>query len=319
MNIVVLDGYTLNPGDLSWTRLEAAGKVTVYERTAPEQIADRAAHAHIVLTNKTPLTRETIAQLPNLQYIGVLATGYNIVDIAAASERGIPVTNVPGYSTQSVAQLVFSLLLELCQQVRLHSDAVRAGDWASCPDFCFTRSPLTELAGKTLGIIGYGTIGQQVARIGLAFGMKVIASATRPKTIAGLEQVTMGSNADVFALSDVISLHCPQTPETEGLINAGSIQQMKSSALLINTSRGGLIVERDLAAALNEGKLGGAGLDVLSKEPPAADNPLLGARNCLITPHIAWATFEARQRLMDTAVDNVSSFLAGAVSNAVNR
>lgn len=318
MNIVVLDGYTLNPGDLNWTKLETLGSLTVYDRSAPDEIVNRAADAEIILTNKTPLTKETIAKLPNLRYIGVLATGYNVVDIGAASERGIPVTNVPGYSTLSVAQLVFSLLLELCQQVRLHSDAVRSGEWASCPDFCFTRSPLTELAGKTMGIIGFGTIGQQVARIALAFGMNVIASATRPKTIAGLEQVRMCGSEEVFAESDVISLHCPQTPATEGLINAGTISLMKKTAFLINTSRGGLIVEGDLADALNEGRIAGAGLDVLSKEPPTADNPLTSARNCLITPHIAWATFEARQRLMETAAANLSAFLAGTEANVVN-
>ncbi|WP_072332779.1 MULTISPECIES: D-2-hydroxyacid dehydrogenase [unclassified Paenibacillus] len=319
MNLVVLDGFTLNPGDLSWAGLEALGKVTVYDRTKPEEVLSRAANTELVLTNKTPLSRETIGQLPGLRYIGVLATGYNVVDVEAAKERGITVTNVPDYGTLSVAQFVFSLLLELCQQVKLHSDAVHAGEWTRSADFCFTRSPLTELAGKTLGIIGFGTIGQQVARIGLAFGMEVVASATRPKTIPGLEQVKLMSNEEVLAVSDVVSLHCPLTRDTEGMINAGTIARMKRSAFLINTSRGGLIVENDLAAALQEGLLAGAGLDVLSAEPPPADHPLLGVPRCLITPHIAWATLEARQRLMETAVANVSAYLAGAPVNVVGK
>ncbi|PYI55133.1 D-2-hydroxyacid dehydrogenase [Paenibacillus flagellatus] len=319
MNIVVLDGFTLNPGDLSWDGLEALGSVVVYDRTSAGDIVGRASGAHVVLTNKTPITKETIEALPDLRFIGVLATGYNVVDIAAAAERGIPVANVPDYSTHSVAQLVFALLLELCQHVRLHSDAARSGEWAGSPDFCFTRAPLTELAGKTMGIIGFGAIGQQVARIAQAFGMDVIASATRPKTVAGLERVRMASNDEVFAAADVVSLHCPLTPATERLVNARTLALMKRTAFLINTSRGGLIAERDLAEALEAGTIAGAGVDVLSKEPPEADNPLLAAPNCLVTPHIAWATLEARRRLMDTAVGNVAAFVAGAPVNVVNR
>lgn len=319
MNIVVLDGYTLNPGDLNWAPLEAFGKLTVYDRTSAEQIVERASDAEIVLTNKTPLSSSAIASLPKLRYIGVLATGYNIVDVKAAAEHGIPVTNVPDYGTRSVAQLVFALVLELCQQVRLHSEAVHAGDWARSPDFCFTRSPLIELAGKTMGIVGFGTIGQQVARIAIAFGMNVIASANTPKRIEGLEQVKWGSNEEVFAEADIISLHCPLTPATEGLIQARTISLMKPGALLINTSRGGLIVERELADALHAGRIAGAALDVLTKEPPPPNNPLLAAERCIITPHIAWATYEARERLLASAANNLGSFLAGNPANVVNR
>lgn len=314
MNITVLDGYTLNPGDLSWTALEQFGELTVHDRTAPGEVATRAINADLLLTNKTPVTAETIANLPKLKYIGVLATGYNIVDVAAARAAGIVVTNVPGYSTASVAQLAFSLLLELCLRVQRHSDAVYAGQWTSSPDFCFTVSPLVELQGKTLGIVGMGDIGQAVAAIGRAFGMNIIASSRTRKPLDGVEWREL---LDLLAEADAVSLHCPLTPDTQRLIRQETIARMKPTALLINTSRGGLIDEADLAAALNDGRIGGAGLDVLSAEPPSADNPLLQARNCVITPHIAWATREARGRLMDIAASNIEAFLSGKPKNTV--
>ncbi|MEK3725532.1 D-2-hydroxyacid dehydrogenase [Paenibacillus sp. FSL H8-0034] len=317
-NIVVLDGYTLNPGDLDWGRLEQLGNVTVYDRTAVTEIVERAAHADIVLTNKTQLSAAILEQLPKLKYIGVLATGYNIVDTEAAKQRGIPVTNIPTYGTQSVAQFVFALLLELCHRVQTHSDAVHAGDWNNCPDFCFTRSPLIELSGKTMGLIGLGRIGGQVARIANAFGMRVIAvgsGRSNPTPVEGVEWVELDQ---LLAESDVISLHCPLTPTTEKLINAERLALMKHSAILINTSRGALINEQDLADALNNRRIAGAAVDVLSVEPPVPSNPLYAAANCLITPHIAWATKEARARLMGTAVDNVQSFLSGHAVHVVN-
>ncbi|TVY09414.1 D-2-hydroxyacid dehydrogenase [Paenibacillus cremeus] len=318
MNIVVLDGYTLNPGDLDWDGLRQLGELAVYDRTAPELIVERAAAADLVLTNKTPLTAATIGELPRLKYIGVLATGYNVVDTAAAAARGIPVANVPTYGTTSVAQAVFALLLELCHRVQLHSDAVHAGDWTRSPDFCFTRAPQIELAGKTLGLIGLGRIGLQTAKIAGAFGMRVVAvgsGRSKPQPVEGVEWVELD---ELLARSDVVSLHCPLTPATEKLIQAERIARMKPSALLINTSRGALIHEQDLADALNAGRLAGAALDVLSVEPPTPDNPLLTARNCVITPHIAWATKEARSRLMATAVDNARAFLSGQPVNVVN-
>ncbi|UUZ96329.1 D-2-hydroxyacid dehydrogenase [Paenibacillus sp. P25] len=318
MNIVVLDGYTLNPGDLSWKGLEELGRTVIYDRTAPDDIVERAAEADTILTNKTPLSAEVLARLPKLRYIGVLATGYNIVDTEATRERGIPVTNVPTYGTHSVVQFVFALLLELCHRVQLHSDAVHAGEWTRSVDFCFTRSPLVELAGKTIGLIGLGRIGSQTAQVARAFGMRVLASGggrTAPPKVEGVEWVELD---ELLKQSDVVSLHCPLTPATEKLLQAERISLMKPTAFLINTSRGPLIDEQALADALNEGRIAGAALDVLSTEPPKADNPLLGARNCLITPHIAWATQEARARLMETAVDNVRHFLAGEIVNTVN-
>ncbi|OAS20445.1 D-2-hydroxyacid dehydrogenase [Paenibacillus oryzisoli] len=317
--IIVLDGYTLNPGDLSWAELHQLGNVTVYDRTAPEDIVERIADADIVLTNKTPISADTIRKLDKLTYIGVLATGYNIVDTEAARERGIHVTNVPTYGTPSVAQYVFALLLELCHRVQVHSDAVHAGDWVSSPDFCFVRHPLMELAGKTLGLIGVGRIGQQTARIAMAFGMNVIAVGSGTKQPDPLDGVQWVDMSTLFTEADVISLHCPLTPQTDQLIRREWLQDMKRTALLINTSRGGLVQEADLADALNEGIIAGAALDVLSVEPPKADNPLLQARNCLITPHIAWATKEARARLIEQAVENVRSFLNGNVRNDVHR
>ncbi|MFK7691296.1 D-2-hydroxyacid dehydrogenase [Paenibacillus sp. HJGM_3] len=317
MNIVVLDGYTLNPGDLSWAALEELGDVTVYERTPSELIVERAAQADIVWTNKTPLRADVIQQLPRLKYIGVLATGYDVIDGAAAAARGIPVTNIPAYSTHSVAQFVFALLLELCHRVGAHSEAVRGGDWAASADFSFWRSPLVELYGKTLGVIGLGRIGEQTARVAQALGMHVIAS-TRSSKPAPIEGLRMVSREELLREADVVSLHCPLTPETAGMVDRAFLAQMKSSAFLINTARGKLVVEEDLAAALNNGVIAGAGLDVLSVEPPAADHPLTRAANCVVTPHIAWATKEARARLMETALDNLVAFQRGETVNVVN-
>ena len=307
--IVVLDGHTLNPGDLSWSALEALGDCTIHAHTPPAEIVARAAGAPIVLTNKTPLSAATLAALPEAKYIGVLATGYNVVDVAAARARGIPVANVPLYGTASVAQHVFALLLELTQQVGRHSASVRAGRWSESRDFCYWETPLLELSGLTLGIVGAGRIGNAVARIGEAFGMKVVF-ARRSGGRAELEQV--------LRAADVISLHCPLTDDTRHLINATTLEWMKPGTLLINTSRGPLIDDAALAAALQSGRIAGAGLDVLSVEPPPPGNPLFTAPNCLITPHIAWATRAARSRLMGTAIANVAAFLAGRPENVVN-
>ena len=318
MKLVVLDGHTLNPGDLSWDGLLGLATCEIFDRTAPRDIVTRAAGAEILLTNKVPLRGDTLAALPALRYIGVSATGYDIVDIEQASQQNIVVTNVPSYGTNSVAQMVFALLLELCNNVGLHSAAVRDGLWASSPDWCFWQSPLIELSGKTMGIVGYGRIGQRVAEIALAFGMQVIAASNRTPTNlpSGIRQ---GSVDEVFIGADVVSLHCPLQPSTRGLVDSRRIAQMKPTAMLINTSRGGLIVEEELAAALNSGRLAGAGLDVLTVEPPTASSPLIGARNCVITPHIAWATRKARSRLLDTAITNIRSWLEGRPQNVVNR
>ena len=317
MKIVVLDGYTLNPGDLSWDRLKASGDLMVYDYTEKSDIHARAVGAEILFTNKTPLTAEMMDQLPGLRYIGVLATGYNVVDVKAAAERGIIVTNIPTYGTNSVAQMVFALLLEMCHHVQLHSDAVFNSEWTNNRDFCFWKTPLIELSGKTIGIIGYGRIGRQVAQIADAFGMRVLAYDKIQGQGSDLPSFAWAPLDELLRQSDVISLHCPLFPDTAGLINQTSIAMMKSSALLINTSRGGLIVDQDLADALNSGRIAGAALDVLSVEPPPADNPLLHAINCLITPHISWATAEARSRLMDIAVDNLNSFLDGKPVNVI--
>lgn len=318
MKIVVLDGYTLNPGDLSWEGLEALGEVMIYDRTPPEQIVERSLGAEVVLTNKTPMTADTMAMLPDLRYIGVLATGFNVVDIAAARERNITVTNIPTYGTSSVAQFGFALLLELCHHVGLHHQAVSQGKWASQPDFCFSLTPLVELAGKTMGIVGFGRIGQQTAQIAAAFGMKIVVTANSRRAIEVPFEYTYVDLPELLACSDVVSLNCPLTPSTEGMIHRDNLALMKSTAFLINTSRGGLIVEQDLADALNAGRIAGAGLDVLSLEPPNDQNPLLSARNCVITPHIAWATQEARARLMEIAVQNLKAFIAGVSANIVN-
>jgi len=319
MNIVVLDGYTLNPGDLTWKDLESLGPCTVYDRTGPEEVVLRAKDAEIVLTNKTVLSSGVIKQLPKLKYIGVLATGYNIVDTEAARHRSIPVTNVPAYSTESVAQMVFAHLLNLTQHVGHHAETVRSGRWTSNPDFCYWDTPLIELAGLTMGIIGFGKIGQATTKLALAFGMKVIAyDIVTPSSPASDLPVQFVELDDIFRVSDVISLHCPLTPQTKNIINKERLELMKKTAFLINTSRGPLVDEQALAEALNNEGIAGAGLDVLSSEPPEKNNPLVKAKNCFITPHIAWATRAARERLLKVVVDNVASFLAGRCRNVVN-
>jgi glycerate dehydrogenase len=309
IQIVVLDGHTLNPGDLSWDALRSLGTLTVHDRTPPEQTVARAKSADIVLTNKTRLAAGVLAQLPKLKFVAVLATGYDVVDVKAARARGIPVANIPSYGTQSVAQHAFALLLELTQQAGHHAATARAGRWSAGPDWCYWDGALRELAGLTLGIIGAGRIGRAAGRIGEAFGMNVL-----------YHDISDGpaNFENLLRKSDVISLHCPLTPGTRHLINAQTLALMKPGALLINTSRGPLIDDDALAAALRENRLGGAGLDVLSTEPPPADHPLLSAPRCLVTPHIAWATTAARARLMGVAVENVKAFLAGAPRNIVN-
>ncbi|MFH1716313.1 MAG: D-2-hydroxyacid dehydrogenase [Planctomycetota bacterium] len=317
VRIVVLDGFTLNPGDLTWKGLEELGQCTIYDRTAPDETVQRADGAEIVLTNKTLLSCETIERLAALRYIGVLATGYNVVDVEAARKRGIPVTNVPAYGTDSVAQMVFAHLLNLTQNVGHHARTVREGRWCSEPDFCYWDTPLVELRGLTMGIIGFGQIGRAVAKLAVAFGMKVVAYDVA-QSLQMPEGCTMVTIEDVFRRADVVSLHCPLTPETGNLINEHTLGLVKSTAFLINTSRGPLIDEPALAEALDGGKLAGAGLDVLSSEPPDEQNPLLRARNCYITPHIAWATRAARERLLNIAVQNVAAFLDGRAKNVVN-
>lgn len=315
--IVVLDGYTENPGDLSWEGLERLGEVTVYDRTAPEEAAERIGGASLVLTNKTPITREVLESCGNVRYIGVLATGYNVVDVQAARERGIVVTNIPAYGTEAVGQYAIALLLEICSQVGHHSRAVHEGRWESCRDFCFWDYPLIELAGKTMGIVGFGRIGRTVARIAQALGMNILACANHPNPAYENESCRYASLEEVLAQSDVISLHCPLTKETEGLINRDTIGKMKDGVILLNNSRGPLVVEEDLAEALKTGKVYAAGVDVVSTEPIRGDNPLLAAPNCFITPHISWAPRETRQRLMDIAVQNLKSYLEGRPENVV--
>jgi len=317
LRIVVLDGFTLNPGDLSWKSLEELGECAIYDRTAPEDTVQRADGAEIVLTNKTVLSSDIIERLAKLQYIGVLATGYNVVDAEAARKRGIPVTNVPTYGTDSVAQMAFAHLLNLTQNVAHHAQTVSNGRWCSAPDFCYWDTPLVELRGLTMGIIGFGRIGQATAKLALAFGMKVIAYDITPP-VEMPEVCEMVKLDDVFRLADVISLHCPLTPQTENIVNEQHLALMKKTAFLINTSRGPLVDEQALAEALNNERIAGAGLDVLSEEPPGENSPLLKARNCYITPHIAWATHAARQRLLQVVVDNAASFLAGKPRNVVN-
>lgn len=319
MKIVVLDGYTLNPGDLSWDALRELGDCTVYDRTPEEKVVERAADAEIVLLNKTIMSRESIESLPKLRYIGVLATGYNIVDVEAAGDRGIPVCNVPTYGTTAVAQMVFALLLELCHHVQRHSDAVKEGRWSAQPDYCFWDYPLIELAGKTMGIIGFGRIGRQTAKIANAMGMTVIAHDPFEKDPPDYPGFRWAGFDELLRESDVVSLHCPQTKENTGMINMKSLSKMKKSAFLINASRGGLVVDADIAEALRTGTIAGAAVDVVSsREPPSPDNPLLYARNCIVTPHIAWAAKESRERLMETAVENVRLFQQGKTQNMVN-
>ena len=317
MNIVVLDGYTLNPGDLSWDALQQLGSCIIHDRTPPEQVVERARNAEVVLTNKALLPRDAIAALPKLKYIGVLATGYNVVDIAAAKERGIPVANIPDYGTHSVAQFTFALLLELAHHVGHHAQSVSDGRWVRSADFCYWDSPLIELHGLTFGVIGFGKIGRATAKLADAFGMKVlIHNRSRPAEFpAHYEFVSLD---ELLARSDVVSLHCPLTPENKQFINAERLARMKPTAFLLNTSRGPLLDEAAVANALNSGKIAGAAVDVVSVEPPKADNPLLTAKNCLVTPHIAWATRAARARLMDIAVENIRAFIAGTPRNVVN-
>lgn len=318
MRIVVLDGFTMNPGDLEWQALAALGALEVYERTPAELVVPRARGADVVLTNKTALGAAALAALPELRFVGVLATGYNVVDLAAARARGVAVSNVPAYSTRSVQQMAFALLLELTQKCGAHDRAVKEGAWARCEDFMFQFGPLTELDGLTFGVLGFGTIGRAVAQTALSFGMRVLAaSRSRPAPLP--EGVEWTGDVDaLFRRSDVLSLHCPLTPQTERVVCARTLALMRPSALLINTGRGGLVDEAALAAALCEGRLAGAGVDVLSTEPPNPDNPLLKAPNCVITPHCAWATRAARQRLLDVTVANVRAFQAGRPINVVN-
>lgn len=318
MKTTILDGYTLNPGDLSWHDLERLTACTIYDRTTPEQIVERCKNANIIMTNKVPITAEAMDQLPSLEYISVMATGFNVVDVVAAKERNIIVSNAAGYSTHSVVQLTMAFILELFSKTAAHSASVKDDmKWASQPDFSYTLGPINELGGKTLGIVGYGTIGKEVAKIALAFGMKVLANK---RNMAGdlPKGVDWASLEEIRDKSDVISLHAPQNKNTEGMVNVDFLKGMKPNAILINTARGGLVVEDDLANALNDGIIAGVGLDVLSQEPPLKSNPLLEAKNCLITPHMAWASVQARKRLMDILIENTRCFLMGEAQNVVN-
>ena len=318
LKIVVLDGYTENPGDLSWDSLRAFGDLRVYDRTgSEEEVIRRIGDAEVVFVNKVPISRRVLDECPNIKFISVLATGYNVIDCKAAAEKGIPVSNVPSYGTAAVAQFAMALLLEVCHHVAHHSEAVHQGRWASNPDWCFWDYPLIELSGKTMGIIGFGRIGQATGRIARAMGMEVLAysRSVREEAKALAEYVDLDS---LLARSDVVVLHCPLFPETEGIINRENIAKMKDGVIIINNSRGQLVVEQDLADALNSGKVLAAGLDVVSTEPIRPDNPLLGAKNCLITPHISWAPRESRQRIMDASVENLRAFLAGKPINVVN-
>jgi glycerate dehydrogenase len=317
MKIVVLDGYTLNPGDLTWDGLKQIGDLDVYDRTPENEIVSRVGSAEIVYTNKTPLSKETLAKLPDVKWIGVLATGYNVVDVAAAKEQGILVTNIPTYGTTAVAQFTFALLLEMCHHVWAHSEEVKKGAWSSCPDFCFWNFPLIELAGKTMGIIGFGRIGQNVAAIAQALGLRVLAFDQYVNKSLESDTLKYADLDTVLAQSDIISLHCPLFESTKGIINQSNIAKMKDGVMIINTSRGPLIVAQDLADALNSGKVSGAAIDVLDVEPARMDNPLMSAKDCIITPHIAWAPKESRQRLMDIAVNNLKSFIEGTPVNTV--
>ena len=316
MKIIVLDGYGLNPGDLNWDGFEALGELTVYDRTLPSELMERANGAEVLITNKTLITAENMADLPELKYIGVLATGYNVVDIDAAKARGIVVTNIPAYSTASVAQMVFAHILNITQRVGYYADENKQGRWTKNADFCYWDTQLVELQGKKMGIVGFGNIGQATARIAQAFGMEVCVYSSKPQFVlpSGIKKMDLD---ELFAECDVISLHCPLTPDTKEMVNAERLSKMKSNAILINTGRGPLINEQDLANALNEGRIAAAGLDVLSVEPSVEGNPLLTARNCFITPHIAWATLEARTRLMEIAVQNLKSYLNGQIINNV--
>jgi len=318
MKIVVLDGQTLNPGDNPWTKVEKLGEFVLYSKTQPAEIVERAADADIILTNKTPLTGETLGQLDALKFISVLATGYNIVNVKAAKEKGIPVSNVPVYGTDSVAQMVFALLLELCHHVGLHNRLVHDGEWIRKGEFCFWETPLIELVGETMGIVGFGRIGRQVGKIANAFGMNVLAHDVYQGEVPDYDSFAWANIQEIFSKADVVSLHCPQTADNAGMVNVEMLGLMKSEAVLINTARGGLVNEADLAGALNEGRIAGAAVDVVSAEPITQDNPLLTAKNCIVTPHIAWATLSARRRLMQTTVENIEAFLKGEPANVIN-
>lgn len=319
LKIVVLDSYALNPGDLSWEWLEKLGDCHIYHRTPSEKILERCKNAEIILTNKTPLTKETLSQLKSLKYIALLSTGYNIVDWEFAREIGVPVSNIPAYSTNAVAQLTFSLILEITNAVGLHSESVKNGEWTNCPDFCYWKTPLTELCGKTLGIVGFGQIGQAVADIAEAFKMNVIAVSGHETDQSHRKSFRWVDMDTLAKTSDIISFHCPLTEKTTGLVNKDFLSKCKNDAIIINTSRGPVVNDKDLAEALNSGKLRGAGLDVLTVEPPKASNPLLTAKNCFITPHIAWAGFETRERLMTILQENVTAYLNGNPQNVVNK
>lgn len=319
MKIVVLDGYTENPGDLSWCGFERIGELTVYDRTPVGQVAERVGDAEIVYTNKTPLSKADLDRCPNIKYIGVLATGYDVVDTKAAMDKGIPVTNIPTYGTDAVSQFAIALLLELCHHIGAHSDSVKNGDWTNSKDWCYWNYPLIELAGKTMGIIGMGRIGQGTAKIAQALGMRVVAFDSFKNPALESDTCRYADLDELFAESDVITLHCPLLPDTKGIICKENIAKMKDHVMIINNSRGPLIVEEDLCNALNSGKVSGAGLDVVSSEPIKSDNPLLKAKNCIITPHISWASKESRQRLMDIAVDNLKKYLEGTPVNVVNK
>ncbi|ABO34989.1 D-isomer specific 2-hydroxyacid dehydrogenase, NAD-binding protein [Methanococcus maripaludis C5] len=317
MKIVVLDGYTMNSGDLSWSNLEKFGELNVYDRTSESEVIERISDSEIVITNKVIIGREVFEKCKNIKYVGVTATGYNVVDTNLAKEFGVTVTNVPAYSTDSVSQLVFSFILEYCQNVYKYNESVKSGDWVNSKDFSYRKFPIVELAGKNLGIIGFGAIGKKVAEIGNAFGMNVIVNT---RTISNTNlNVKFVSKEEIFKNSDFLTLHCPLTDETKEIINKNTLELMKTSSFLINTGRGGLVNEKNLADALNLGNIAGAGLDVLSNEPPKEDNPLINAKNTFITPHVAWASYEARNRLMNVTINNVKSFIEGNPINVVNK
>lgn len=319
MNIVILDAYTSNPGDLSWEKFEALGNLTVYDYTPNDKIVERCKDADAVIDNKVVITREIIEQLPKLKYIGMLSTGFNVIDTAAAKAHGIVVSNVPTYSTSAVAQLTFALILETYNQVGVHSNAVHSGEWSSCRDFCFWKTPLIELSGKTIGIIGFGKIGNEVAKIADAFGMNILCYVPREKPMPEYKNFRFVSLDELAAESDIVSLHCPLTPETTGLIDEAFISKMKKRAIVINTSRGPAVDEQALADAINSGRIYGAGVDVLSTEPPKKDNPLLSCERCFITPHVAWAGYETRVRLLDVVYNNLKAFSDGSPINVVNK
>lgn len=318
MKIVILDGYTLNPGDLSWDELKTLGNVEIYDRTPVDKVVERAKDAEVVFSNKTPVNEEHLGQLPNLKFISLLATGFNVIDIHTAKKNGVIVSNVPGYGTASVVQMTFALLLELCLHVQRHSDAVMEGRWASSADFSFWDFPLVELEGKTIGIIGFGDIGKKVGDVANAFGMNIIGNSRTKIDQSNRKNFKWAGLRELLEQSDVVSIHCPLFPETMGLINKQSLQWMKPSAYLLNTSRGPIVVDEDLADALNNEVIAGAGIDVLSIEPPSKDNPLFKAKNCIITPHISWATKEARTRLMQIAIGNLKAYMVGKPVNVVN-